>query len=116
MREFYDQLGDHKHLMKKLAPRVGLIRGIKCGKITTTTTTTTNTTTITTTTTTTTIITTTITTTTTTTVTTTFFPVALQSLVGQGLLTIEASRSHSDLPYSVGLPWTSDKADAQTST
>ena len=82
--------------MKKLAPRVGLIRGIKCGEITTTTTT--NTTTITTTTTTT-ITTTTITTTTT--VTTTFFPVALQSLVGQGLLTIEDSRSHSDLPHSV---------------
>jgi len=31
-----------------------------------------------------------------------------QSLVGQGLLIIEASRSHSDTPHSVGLLWTSD--------
>jgi hypothetical protein len=29
--------------------------------------------------------------------------------VGQGLLTIEASRSHSDTPHSVGLLWTSDQ-------
>jgi hypothetical protein len=31
------------------------------------------------------------------------FPVAQQHLVGQGLLIIEASRSHSDTPHSVGL-------------
>jgi hypothetical protein len=30
-----------------------------------------------------------------------------QPLVGQGLLVIEASRSHSDTPHSVGLLWTS---------
>jgi hypothetical protein len=37
--------------------------------------------------------------------------------VGQGLLIIEASRSHfSDTPHSVGLLWTSDQPDAQTST
>jgi hypothetical protein len=34
-----------------------------------------------------------------------------QPLVGQDLLIIEASRSHS-----VGLPWTSDHPDAETST
>jgi hypothetical protein len=32
--------------------------------------------------------------------------------VGQGLLTIEASRPHSDKPHSAGLLWTSDQADA----
>jgi hypothetical protein len=37
-------------------------------------------------------------------------------LVGQGLLIIEASRSHSDTPHSVGLLWTSDQPDAETST
>jgi hypothetical protein len=36
--------------------------------------------------------------------------------VGQGLLIIEASRSHSDTPYSVGLIWTSDQLDAENST
>jgi hypothetical protein len=36
--------------------------------------------------------------------------------VGQGLLIIEASRSHSDTPPSVGLIWTSDQADAEIST
>jgi hypothetical protein len=39
-----------------------------------------------------------------------------QSLVGQGLLIIEASRLHSDIPHSVGLPWMSDQPDAETST
>ena len=28
----------------------------------------------------------------------------------------EASRSHSDVPYSVGLLWTIDQPDAETST
>jgi hypothetical protein len=32
-----------------------------------------------------------------------------QPIVGQGLLIIEASRSHSDTPHSVGLLWTSDQ-------
>jgi hypothetical protein len=32
-------------------------------------------------------------------------PMAQQPLVGQGLLIIEASRSHSDTPHSVGLFW-----------
>jgi hypothetical protein len=54
---------------------------------------------------------------------------AQQPLVGQGLLIIEASRSHSDthththslslslsLSLSVGLLWTSDQPNAKTST
>jgi hypothetical protein len=41
---------------------------------------------------------------------------AQQPLVGQGLLIIETSRSHSDTPQSVGLLWTSDQPDAETST
>jgi hypothetical protein len=45
-----------------------------------------------------------------------FFPVAQQSLLGQGVLVIEASRSHSDTPHSVGLLWTTDQPDAKTST
>jgi hypothetical protein len=40
-----------------------------------------------------------------------FFP-----LVCQGLLIIEASLWHSDTPHSVGLLWTSDRPDAETST
>jgi len=43
------------------------------------------------------------------------FSMAQQPLVSQGFLIIEASRSHSDTPYSVGLLWTSDQADAETS-
>ena len=39
-----------------------------------------------------------------------------QPLVGQGLLSIKASRLHSDSPHSVGLLWTSRQPDAQTST
>ena len=39
-------------------------------------------------------------------------PMAHQPLAGQGLLIIEASRSHSDTPHSVGLLWTSDQHDA----
>jgi hypothetical protein len=45
-----------------------------------------------------------------------FFPMAQQPLVGQGLLTVEASRSHSDTPHSLGLCWTSDQPEAETST
>jgi hypothetical protein len=40
----------------------------------------------------------------------TFFFMAQQPLLGQGLLIIEASR-----PQSVGLLWTSDQPDAETS-
>jgi hypothetical protein len=39
---------------------------------------------------------------------------AQQSLVGQSFLITQASRSHSDTPYSVGLLWTSDQPDAET--
>jgi hypothetical protein len=45
-----------------------------------------------------------------------FSPLAQQSLGGESLLTIEASRSHSDTPQSVRLPWTSDHPTAETST
>jgi hypothetical protein len=41
---------------------------------------------------------------------------ALQPVVGLGLLIIEASRLHSDTPHSVGLLWTSDQPDAETPT
>ena len=41
-------------------------------------------------------------------------PTPQQPLVGQDLLVIEASRSHSDTPHSVGLLWTSDQLDAET--
>ena len=41
---------------------------------------------------------------------------AQQPPVGQGLLIIEASLSHSDTPHSVGHLWTSDRSDAKTST
>jgi hypothetical protein len=44
-----------------------------------------------------------------------FFFVAPQPPVGHGLLIIEASRSHSDTPHSVGVLWTSDQPDAETS-
>jgi hypothetical protein len=43
-------------------------------------------------------------------------PMAEQPLLGQGLLIIEVSRLHSETPQSVGLLWTSDQPDAQTST
>jgi len=43
-------------------------------------------------------------------------PMGQQSLVGQGHLIIQDSRSHSDTPHSVGLLWTSDQPDAETST
>ena len=45
-----------------------------------------------------------------------FFTAARQPLFGQGLLIIAASRSKSDTPQSVGLLWTSDQPEAQTST
>jgi hypothetical protein len=43
-------------------------------------------------------------------------PMTQQPLVGQGLFIIEASRSDSNTPHPVGLLWTSDKPDAETST
>jgi hypothetical protein len=45
-----------------------------------------------------------------------FPPVVQQPLVGQGLLIIKVSRSHSDISQSVGLLWTSDQPDAENST
>jgi hypothetical protein len=36
-----------------------------------------------------------------------FLPIAQKSLVGQGVLIIEASQLHSDTPHSVGLLWMS---------
>ena len=45
-----------------------------------------------------------------------FLSKAQQPLLGQDLLSLEASRSHSDTPHSVGLLWTSDQPDAETST
>jgi hypothetical protein len=39
-----------------------------------------------------------------------------QHLVGQDFHIIEASRSHSDTPRSVGLLWTSDQPDADLTT
>ena len=43
-------------------------------------------------------------------------PMAQQPLVGQGLIIIEASRSHSDTPHSVGILWMGDQPVADTST
>jgi hypothetical protein len=45
-----------------------------------------------------------------------FSPVAQQTLMFEVLLIVEASRLHSDTPHSVGLLWTNDQADAETST
>jgi hypothetical protein len=42
-----------------------------------------------------------------------FFSMAQQPLVGQGLLIVKASWSHSDTPHSVGLLWTSNQPDAR---
>ena len=39
-----------------------------------------------------------------------------QPLADQALLIIQVSRSHSDTPHSVGLSWTSDQSDTETST
>jgi hypothetical protein len=44
------------------------------------------------------------------------FPMGQQPPVGQGLLIIEASLSHSDTHHTLGLLWTSDQPDAETST
>jgi hypothetical protein len=43
------------------------------------------------------------------------FSIVQQPLVGKDL-TIKASRSHSDTPHSVGLLWTRDQPDAESST
>ena len=45
-----------------------------------------------------------------------FFTMGQQPPIGQGLLIIEASQSHSDTPQSVGLLRTSDQLVAETST
>jgi len=45
-----------------------------------------------------------------------FFTTAQQPLVGQGLLIMDDSWSHSDTPHSVGPLWTSHEPDAETST
>jgi len=45
-----------------------------------------------------------------------FIVVAQQPPVGQGLLIIDAARSRSDGPQSVGLLWTSDHSYAENST
>jgi len=41
---------------------------------------------------------------------------AQQPLVAQCLFIVEDSQSHSDTPHSVGLLWTSNQPDAETST
>jgi hypothetical protein len=43
------------------------------------------------------------------------FRVAQQPRLGLGRLLLEVSRSHTDTPHSVGLLWTSDQPDAETS-
>ena len=45
-----------------------------------------------------------------------FICTAQKPLLGQDLLNIEASRSHSDTQHQVGLLWTSDRPVAETST
>jgi len=46
-----------------------------------------------------------------------FFSMAQYSLVGQGLLNIEASLLHSlDTTHTMGILWTRDQPDAETST
>jgi len=45
-----------------------------------------------------------------------FLPVAKLPLVGQDLLIIEASRSRSHRPLTVGFLWTSDRPVAEIST
>ena len=44
-----------------------------------------------------------------------FFCYDATAPIGQGIYIIEASRSHSDTPYSVGFLWTSDLHVAKTS-
>jgi hypothetical protein len=43
-----------------------------------------------------------------------FFPMVRQPPVGQGVLILEASRSHSDTPLLAGLLWTNDQPNVQT--
>ena len=45
-----------------------------------------------------------------------FVSMAQQPLVGLGFIIIKTSRSHPDTPQSLGLLWTSDQPDAETST
>jgi len=45
-----------------------------------------------------------------------FFYHSARAPVGRVLLIIEDSRSHSDITQSVGLLWTSDQRNAETST
>jgi hypothetical protein len=45
-----------------------------------------------------------------------FFFRGSTTVVGQDLLLVEVSRSHSDTPHSLGLLWTSDQPVAETST
>jgi len=45
-----------------------------------------------------------------------FLSKAQHPLVGQDLLSLEASRSHLGTPHSVGLIWTKDLPDAQNYT
>jgi len=44
-----------------------------------------------------------------------FFTVAQQPPVGQGLLIVEVSQSHSDTSHTARLLWTSDQPDAESS-
>ena len=44
------------------------------------------------------------------------FTISQHPPVSQGLLIIDASRSRSGTPQSVGLLWTSDRPDAETTT
>jgi hypothetical protein len=44
------------------------------------------------------------------------FSMSQQTIVGQDLLIIETSRTHSDTPHSVGILWMGDRLDTETST
>jgi hypothetical protein len=46
----------------------------------------------------------------------TIFSIAQYPLVGQGLVIIEASRSHTDTAHSVGFLWTNDQPAAEASS
>ena len=41
---------------------------------------------------------------------------AQQTVVSQGLLIVETSRSNPDTPHLLGLLWTTDQPDAETTT
>jgi hypothetical protein len=45
-----------------------------------------------------------------------FHPMDRQPPRGLGLFSVEVLRSHPDLPHSVGLLWTNDQHEAETST